>query len=144
MLWWSNQRYIVKKDQLCSVPRHNVFKHGNENLQFLSHGNRDTRFSLSKNLIHEPKSTNVITIWFLLFSMQRLCSTESPYQSVPQCNPTQPTPFADTSTNITATTAVAAAAATTNNNCPFLDSSASLLLQRPNTFFQVYISDLIC
>ncbi|CAN6578649.1 unnamed protein product [Malus baccata var. baccata] len=79
-----------------------------------------------------------IDIGALVVKPERLCSMESPYQSVPQCNPTQPTPFADTSTNIT--TAVAAAAATaaftTNNNCPFLDSSASLLLQRPNTFSQ--------
>ncbi|XP_068306255.1 transcription factor bHLH137 [Pyrus communis] len=68
----------------------------------------------------------------LLVKPERLCSMESPYQSVQ----TQPTPFADTSIDITATTAAAAAAFTTNNNCPFLDSSASLLLQRPNTFSQ--------
>lgn len=62
----------------------------------------------------------------------------SPYPSVPQCSPTQPTAFADTSTNITTFS--------TANNYPFLDGSASILLQqgqRPNDFSQVYISDQI-
>ncbi|KAM0982125.1 hypothetical protein ACFX13_015407 [Malus domestica] len=72
----------------------------------------------------------------LVVKPERLCSMESPYPSVQQCNPIQSTPFADTSTNITATTAAATTAFTTNNNYHFLDNSASHLLQRPNTFSQ--------
>ncbi|KAL6280830.1 hypothetical protein ACE6H2_017711 [Prunus campanulata] len=70
----------------------------------------------------------------LIVKPERLSSMASPYPSVPQCSPTQPTPFADTTTNITTNTTFSTA-----NNYPFLDSSASFLLQqgqRPNDFSQ--------